>query len=86
MRHAAGYGNQFWINTGIMLDSVLIAVLFSLLAHNRKQTLGSLSDEIERREDLFENDYAALADLALSAKLLGSLQPDPNPGQVLNVA
>jgi hypothetical protein len=71
MKHAQGTDSQFWINTGVVLGSLIFAVLTWILVLNQRQTMTVLGEEIDRREqniaknhqqvkDLFEQSFAAL--------------------------
>lgn len=62
MRRVDG-GIQFWINTGIMLGSVVFAVLFGMLAHNQRLTLDVLGEEIDRRRGVIASRYKTVDDL-----------------------
>ncbi|HET7300215.1 MAG TPA: hypothetical protein VFJ01_06130, partial [Oleiagrimonas sp.] len=60
MKVATGYDSQFWINTGVLLGSLLFVVLFVLLVCNQWRTLGVLADEIKRRKRTLAEQYPSI--------------------------
>lgn len=63
MKHAEGINSQFWINTGVLLGSVIFVVLFWLLVVNQRHTLTVLEEEIDRREAAIAKDHERIMDL-----------------------
>lgn len=63
MKYADGFGNQFWINTGVALGSLVFAILFGLLVRNQWHTLDVIGDEIDRREGAIAKNHEAISDL-----------------------
>lgn len=60
MKETASYNAQFWINTGVLLGSVLFVLLFVLLVCNQWRTLDVLADEIKRRKKTLAEQYTAI--------------------------
>jgi hypothetical protein len=63
MKYAEGFASQFWINTGILVGSLIFAFLTVALISNQQHTLDVLEDEIDRREKAVAQKYEQLRDM-----------------------
>jgi len=63
MKYAEGLASQFWINTGILVGSLIFAFLTVALISNQQHTLDVLGEEIDRREKAVAQKYEQLRDL-----------------------
>lgn len=60
MKQATG-ADQFWINTAVLIGSVIFAILVGFLVWNQKHTLDTLAQEIARQKTLIAEKYKAIA-------------------------
>ncbi|WP_199100244.1 hypothetical protein [Dyella sp. ASV21] len=63
MKHAEGIGSQFWINTGVVVGSIIFTILTWILVTNQRHTMKVLGEEIDRREQKIVDDHEKVKDL-----------------------
>ena len=58
---AAGFGQEFFVNTAVLFGCWVFAILTGLLMRNQRHTLDVLSQEIARQKKQLEQEYEAVA-------------------------